>query len=249
MGGPTARLWALVTAALLCAASPAAAVILNPSFETGDASDWTTTGNTAVVDDTFGVTPLDQNYQILLSTEVGAVDAATLEATMGLSAGFLTDRLGEIFPKTKGTTVTEGSAIQQTFTAQAGDTLVLNYNFLTNEVPPEQTFSDFLFYDLNGVESGVLASSRLQPSQFDTSGSSFNGETGYQTFEIIIPIDGTYTLTVGVADVDDTFRDSAAIFDGFDLRKVPEPDTFALLGIGLVGLGWQARRERAHRTS
>jgi len=60
---------------------------------------------------------------------------------------------------------------------------------------------------------------------------------------------GTYTLTLGVHDVEDTWVGSSAIFDNFFLRKAPEPNTFFLVAGGLLGLNWQARRRKAQRAS
>jgi hypothetical protein len=241
-----APLSSLLAALLLAAAAPARATFVNGSFETGDTSGWSTTGAVSVVDATFGVTPSDGSMQILVSTGSGAVDAATLESAMGLGAGFLLDRLPEIFPKTKGTTVPEGSAFQQTIVADPGDVIEFDWNFLTDEVLPEQTRSDFLFYDVSGVETGVLSHARLQPDDFLPSASIFTSESGYQTAQIAIPSGSTpgasYVVTVGVADVEELFGDSGAVIDGFRLQKAPEPGSFGLLAGGLLALAWRARR-------
>ena len=224
-------------------AAPAGAVVLNPSFETGDTSDWTTIGDVTVVTSSFGVTPTDATYQILLTTGSGSVSAASLESAMGLSSGWLDARLPEIAPKTKGTTVPEGSAFQQDIWLEGGDSLSWDWNFLTNEVVTEQTTSDFLFYDASTLEHGILAHARLQPSMFTSSSSSFTSETGWSSFSVTAPFSGTYTFTFGVADVEDAFTDSGAVFDNFVITKGPEPNTFLLLTFGLVGLAWASRRQ------
>jgi hypothetical protein len=129
---------------------------------------------------------------------------------MSLPAGTLDGLLPEIFPKTQGTTVAEGSAFQQAFSVTDPGVVEFDWNFLTDETPPEQTRSDFLFWDLAGVGHGILAHARLQPSDFQGSGSPFANEMGYRTVQINVPSAGTYTLTVGVADVQDPLGTPAA---------------------------------------
>jgi hypothetical protein len=82
--------------------------------------------------------------------------------------------------------------------------------------------------------SGVLA--HVNEAGFSSSGTSYDWETGYQETTIRFGQAGTYTLTLGLHDVEDTYRDAAVVFDGFTFYKSPEPDTFALLAAGLLGL-------------
>jgi len=146
----------------------------------------------------------------------------------------------------------EGSAIQQSFYADAGDVLTFDWNFLTDEftaVPPEPDYyTDFLWGYLEGPSSNeetVFAHVNQDPSNFFASASIFNDETGYHTFTFTFAESGTFTLTLGVHDVEDTQYDTAGIFDNFVLRKSPEPGTFVLVAGGLLGLGGYARRRRA----
>jgi hypothetical protein len=236
--------WLAAPLLALLGAGPAAAVSVNPGFETGDTSGWTTSGAASAVDASFGITPTEGSFQGLVSTGSGAASAASFESTMGLTTGFLDGLLPFISPNTDGTVVTEASGIQQTFTAGAGDTLFFDFTFLTDESPPEKLSSDFLFYDLSGVGFDVLDSARRR-NGFGASATPFANQKAAQTFEIVLPFTGTYTLTLGVADVQDSFRDTGAIFDGFRLQKAPEPDSFLLLGGGLLALAAHARRRRA----
>ena len=87
--------------------------------------------------------------------------------------------------------------------------------------------------------SGVIA--HVNQDVFSSSSTSYANETGYQTFTIQFNQPGTYTLTMGLHDVEDTYTGSAALFDGFFLRKTPEPNTFVLLAAGLLGLAFHAR--------
>jgi hypothetical protein len=237
-----AGLTALVLASAILAAAPATAVTINPSFESGDTSGWTGSGDTGVVDASFGITPTDGSFQALLTTGVGAVSASTFESSMGLASGLLDSLIPLIEPNTDGSIVTEASGLQQTFTATAGSTVIFDYTFLTNEGSPEKLTSDFLFYDLSGVGSDVLTSARRRNGL--STGTSFTYQSATQQVELVIPVAGTYTLTIGVADLEDTLGDTGSIFDNFILVKAPEPNSFLLVAGGLIGLHAYARQNR-----
>ncbi|MDJ0716086.1 MAG: hypothetical protein QNJ54_17965 [Prochloraceae cyanobacterium] len=114
----------------------------------------------------------------------------------------------------------EGSAIKQTITAKAGDVLSFNWNFLSNE----SLNGDYAFITLNGLsELGNSAATLL------TSNMPFLKETGYQTFSYTVTTSGTYTLRIGVVDVNDFNETSALLIDDVKLtsteppKSVPEP--------------------------
>ena len=71
--------------------------------------------------------------------------------------------------------------------------------------------------------------------------------TDWQTLTLDLASQGSYTITLGVMDVQDVFVDSYVFFDAFRLRRSPEPDTALLVGLGLIGLGLRARRARRPR--
>jgi hypothetical protein len=235
----------LLALSLLLGAQQAAALILNPSFETGDTSDWDTVGDVSVTDSSFGVDPIDGSYQILLSTN-GATVSET-ESAMSLSAGTIQGifdlRIADLGEST-GSGPTEGAAFQQSFdVAVPGESVTFYYNLLTNESVPEPVTTDFLWWHLarpnGGSRSGVIA--HANEDVFSSSGTSYDYETGYQSHKIQFNQAGTYTLTIGIHDVEDLFLDTAAVIDGFNFRKTPEPDTFVLLAAGLLGLAFHAR--------
>ncbi|MCZ8356594.1 MAG: PEP-CTERM sorting domain-containing protein, partial [Microcystis sp. LE19-388.1G] len=60
----------LITVAglLVATAETSPAAVLNGSFETGNFSDWNTTGQTSVKTSGFGVTPVNGSYQAVLQT-------------------------------------------------------------------------------------------------------------------------------------------------------------------------------------
>ncbi len=253
---PQVKAWML--AALLCGAAPAGAVTINSSFESGT-SGWTIVGDVSVVDSTFGVTPTDGTSQLLMTTGGSAVRRRRTERAMGLPNRTIQDLFENQIPnpgESTGSGPTEGSAIQQSFDAEVGDILTFDWNFLTDEftADPAQPdiFTDFLWGYLEGPSSNqesVLAHVNQQPSPFDPfgSGSTFNDETGYQTFTFTFVEAGTYTLTLGVHDLEDRMNDSGVVFDFFRLIKGPEPNTFLLVAGGLLGLNWYARRHKAPR--
>jgi hypothetical protein len=235
----------LLLAGLLLGTQPAAAAVLNPSFETGDTSSWTTVGDASVVDSSFGVTPTDGSFQLLLSTS--GADVSATEAAMGMSAGAIQTIFNQrlVTPgDSTGSGPIEGSAFQQTFNVTApGDFVTFYYNLVTDEAVPESLSTDFLWWNLDrptgNPRSGVIA--HVNEPGFSPSGTSYASETGYQSFTVRFGQAGSYTLTIGLHDVEDALRDTAAVFDGFTLSKSPEPDTFALLAAGLLGLVYHAR--------
>jgi hypothetical protein len=177
--------------------------IINGNFETGTFTNWRTIGDNKI--DTSQGT-----FQALLSTGAsasgGAVEQSDLEEFLDLPSGLL-DNLGN-------GDVTEGSAIKQTFTANAGDVLTFDWNFLTNEGTPS-FFNDFAFF---GISPFSLELADTNSSDFfSTSGGNFNEQTGLKTISIGIAQTGTYTLSFGVVDVGDAIVDSALIVDNIQV--------------------------------
>ncbi len=255
---PQVAAWIL--AALLYAAAPAGAVTINPGFETGDTSGWTTVGGASVVDSGFGVAPTEGSYQLLMTTGSGAVTANATETAMGLPNQTIRkifrdhiERPGE----SSGKGVIDGSAVQQSFDVVAvGDLITFDWNFLTDEFtrnPAEpDLYTDFLWGYLEGPSSTqefVFAHANQGASNFSASSSTFDQETGYQTFAFTFTEAGTYTLTLGIHDVEDVDYNTGVVFDGFRLIRGPEPNTFLLVAGGLMGLNWHARRRSRVRAS
>ena len=124
---PIPRAAARVRRARRWAAAPAGAVTVNGGFESGDLTGWNTVGDVSVRGTILGVTPPEGSFQVLLTTRTGAgaVDIAMTEAAMGLQA----DTLLDIFDTagiSSGSGPEQGSAIQQTFSANAGATLTFD---------------------------------------------------------------------------------------------------------------------------
>ena len=232
----------LIAVAGLLASNPEAspAAIVNGSFETGNFSNWNTSGQTSVETSSFQVKPANGSYQAVLQTcvFVGACDdnqsltnASDLESFLGLSGNELSNL-----------SVVEGSAIKQTITANAGDILSFSWNFLTDEDAADVDYRDFAFFTLNNTLYSLADTQSSFP--INPSFSHLTKETGYQPYTITISVSGDYILGFGVVDVDKTgggnaTGNSALLVDDIKLTngvKVPEPDTIfgLLLTLGLA---------------
>lgn len=218
----------------LCVASPSYAAIINGGFETGDFTEWTKIGNTSIETAEFGSGPTEGNYEALVTNSSSSISVPDLETFLGLDLGSLND-LGN------GITY-NGSAIKQTFTANAGDVLTFDWNFLKKE-EPDPIFNDFAFVSLNSLSTlaSLLKSSLVPFSDFEQQ---FERQTKFQTFSFTIPNTGTYTLGLGVANVTDTTGFSGLLVDNVSLEPIPEPSSvLGTLVMGGLGLGRLLKRK------
>lgn len=227
---------ATVIGLIVSTAKMGSAAILNSSFETGDFSQWETTGQATVEDSSFGLEPSNGTYQVVLETlqDTTGTSGSDLESFLGLTSGSLTS-----------SGVTEGSAIKQTFVANAGDVLTFQWNFLTDLDPSEPDYNDFAFFTLNNTLNSLVDTSNATNTNFFTR---LAKETGYQSSSYKIATAGTYVLGFGVVDVGDTTVNSALLVDNIKLSaastSVPEPtSTFGLLALGVFGISRRLRRQ------
>ncbi len=249
----------LITVAglLVATAETSHAAVVDGSFETGNLSNWIPSGQASVETSGFGVTPVNGNYQAVLQTclFIGACDdsqpltnANNLQLFLGLSG----NELSNLF-------VTEGSAIKQDITANAGDILSFSWNFLADEDATHLDYSDFAFFTLNNTLY-VLADTQGIFS-VNPSFSHLKKETGYQPYTMPISVTGNYTLGFGVVDVDKTgggdntvnsalLVDDVKLTNNSDVTKVPEPDTIfgLLLTIGLAIKCKRKNCQQSHET-
>ncbi|QSJ20294.1 hypothetical protein JYQ62_17265 [Nostoc sp. UHCC 0702] len=198
--------------------SSANATLVNGGFESANFTGWATVGSTSIETTTFGSGPTQENSQALLSTGGATFDDSILEKFLELEDGSL-NNLGE-------GQVTKGSAIEQTFTASSGDILSFDWNFLTNEVLPPVSFSDFSFVSITSSDNSgsyLLKLADVTNATSEFSLTEFFKETGFQTFSFKLPTTGTYTLGLGITDVGDSNIDSGLLIDNFKLTSVPEP--------------------------
>jgi len=249
---------ALLMLALLAQAGTAGAITIIPidGFESG-AGAWTTVGDVRVIDASYGVTPTEGSQQILLTSDAsqGAVSVSAQEGALGLNNNTIQRLFRQLVRnvgQSSGDDPIEGSAIQISFSANALDVLAFDFDLLTDELDrsPAQPglFTDFVWMHLDPPSGQPI---RYVPAHVNQGGltasgtGEFSDETGPQSISFNLSQTGTYTLTLGVADVEDAAFNSGVIFDNFRLIEGPEPDTFLLVGGGLLGMAWRARHRRA----
>jgi hypothetical protein len=115
----------------------------------------------------------------------------------------------------------EGSAIKNTVTVAAGDVLRFNWNFRTNESQPGG-LKDFAFFLVgNTVFKLADFTDATQPS------TPYLWETGLRQYTFATA--GTYSLALGIADIDDYNVSSALEISNARIEPVPEPSTIGLL--------------------
>lgn len=234
----TAWLVSLMSLSSLLGASPSHGAVVNGGFETDDFTGWSRIGDTSIqTANSIGSSPTEGFFEAFLSTAsvaddnfnfsgTDAVPSSDLETFLGLGSGSLNNLgNGGFFP------VIEGAAIKQAFTANAGDTLSFNYNFLTDESPQSEYYNSFAFIVVN-TSTNELADtfSILNPSS-----TFFNQETGFQSFSTALPTSGTYTLGLGIVDRGEAFS-SGLLVDNVQTTPIPEPSS--ILGVlAFVALG------------
>lgn len=240
-----------------------ALTVANSGFETGDLSGWSYAGDVSaeaadtgdIPRDGFGNAfdpsgnPVDPgstefigdgNFLAMLTTGISLdrqepASPSVIESFLGLPPGTLLAQ-GNGVP-------TSGSAMKQTFTANAGDTFSFDWYFITDRDPGSVSNNDFAFAVLNG---GVteLADTNTTPL-FQT----FLLElgTGFQTASFMLSSAGNYTIGFGIVEVGggDT---SVLLIDnagtGASSTVVPEPATSLLLflGIAVSSISFTSRR-------
>ena len=185
----------------------------NNSFETGNFSSWNTIGDTSIETEDLGIFPTDGASQALITSGVsdsgGSVVDLDLEEFFDLPIGSL-DGIA-------GSDATEGSAIKQTFTAEAGDVISFDWNFLTNESTPNETFNDTGFLSINGFTFELADTNADFSDAPDVE--RFNSQTGTQTLTFSIATAGTYTIGFGAVDVGDSVVDSGLAIDNINITS------------------------------
>jgi len=252
----------LLPIASLLVALPAQAFISHTSFETGIGA-WQIFGDVMLEDTSvtqqFGAPAAQGDVHLFMSTlpngtpdagaplgpqapfsGTNALDVLSLETALGLQAGEITT----LSPN--GNPAMQGSGFTQDFTAAANSVLSFDWNFLTNELTPTATYTDYLFWGITAqggdtfLQSGVLMDTSQGGALGASSAADFAQDTGYQAFSTLVPLAGDYRIVFGIVDVQDENYTSAALID--DIMVVPEASTGLLIFLALLGLAAAGRR-------
>ena len=196
-------------------------VITTPDTTLSQFLNWDSIGDVLIETSQFGSGPTPAPSQVVLDLEANAVSRIELETFLGLPIGSLN--------LLSSGTANEGSAITTTFSAQAGDTIAFDWNFVTTNNGGSFTADDFAFVTLTGVTTNQLATSDSPGlmtgaenfENFPNVGifSLSESSTGPQLFSANIPANGDYTLSIGLVSQNSSSQNSLLLID----NAIPEP--------------------------
>ena len=218
------------------ASAPAShAGVLNGDFDDG-LTGWSSLGDVAVVAGAAVLTTASLDSDDAPSASGAFNISGNAAAPVGTPGGledFAGLPLGALDPDpAAGTWAFEGSALSQTLTVQAGDSLSFDWTFTSNE-DPLTGMNDYAFI-LIGDVLAVLGDAA--------------GGTSGQHFSYAFSSAANVKLVFGVVDVNDYVGTSRLGIDAVRIdasQNVPEPGTLAL-GLGGLLIGAARLRNRQH---
>jgi hypothetical protein len=250
-------------AAALCPHGPLQGALVNPGFESGDLTGWSSLGTADVstgytypdvVDVSPGasrvVSPNPGNFLAHLIAS-GQEPAENIASAMGIDLAALNQSNSYDFSEDDPVAVT-GSLLYQKVSASAGDKFTFNWNFVER---------DFLIYDdwsFFGVsfDGGPASVSRLASVREVGPLQDVNSENttvnGWKSFDFEIAESGDYTFYFGVVNAFDSLAPSELWIDAppASISTIPEPGS--VLGLGLLlgsGLLVRSRRRKDRAAS
>lgn len=222
---------------------------------------------------TFGDVYVANPKEVLLSTDAILDDDIQLGANSGQfnfsgqpagEVGFVSPNLAEFLGIDASLLdingfAYEGSAIKRTINVKAGDSLVFQRNFLTNENSAlvsgsfRASFNDYSFLLVND-QIKKLADINDATQSLPNFIVAFDKETGIQTVKHTFNNAGTYTIGFGVVDIDDFIISSALSIQNVTLESspisetIPEPTTI-LGALVTMGFGVLSRKNQGMKTN
>jgi PEP-CTERM motif len=228
------------------------ATFINGGFETGNFTGWSTIGDALVVNGSFGTSPASGSYHALITNAPANIEfgshPASYSGTNSVSTFSIPTFQSELeiffdlppvsfigLAQALGLSFAfEGSAIKQSFGANAGSILTFKWNHLTDEGEP----FDFAFIVLDGALSLLADFSTVNPG----SSTPFLNESGYHTFATTLTTSGNHFIGIGVVDAGLPGVNSGVLVDNFSVLKAPEPASLVLIALGLIAMVGLKRR-------
>ena len=180
----------------------------NPGFETGDLDGWKAKGNLAALDSTSSG-PTEGLFVAAMDNDGNSSNS--LENSLDVPSGSLDALAGP------GNAITQGSAMTQTITVEEGATLVFDFDFFTREQADSQNRNDYAFLTV-GSELFKLADT-FSPLVSTSPASTYSWHTDFGTVTHSFPVAGTYTIGMGVVNVNSDTNKSALLIDNVRLTS------------------------------
>ncbi len=201
-----------VVMAVVNVASAATIQLVNQGFETDDLSGWTSIGQVSVVGVANVTTSNGTNYQIAPNdTRMAFLDSFgvgvdEIESFFGVTSGSL---YATVNTSGNHQSLTNGSAIYQSFTASAGDTIDMSWNYVARDYVPFTDPSFAVLVAPDGTASINVLASTTGPGLVTGS----DGISGVFTFAQALTQTGEYKLGFAVTNSGDTILDAALFLD------------------------------------